>query len=502
VVGDIATATPDKVRLFIQAVSGNALVSVASNYGSYFSVDPQVATIAAPKHSTSLAFTTPVAPGGTIEATYSSKINVSAQLIAGAGDSLDRLPVEFRLGGTVARVLTNPLGLATATLTVRQPPNALPYDLTATFAEDHVLLGSSSGALVHVSPAPSTFTPIPTSIQYSDAAPIATLTAGATTLNERLVRATVFDGPTSLGQVATLTNGYGQFTLNTMKFGGLAPKAYTAVLTFDGDDLDLAATLTVPFTVTPESATLVVTPNAPTATGLVTLKATVTQAADGSAGDLRRASVRFVLRPETGTPITITAPVAADGTSSGSAAVPAGLYTVEATVTGSFTSPTVTAPLPVFDRAKYTAGAGTVNTVAVSTGFPYTINLPAAQTGQFAFAFKYLGPTATTPSGALAFQLKGTTTLTTFSFNSSTFDWLVISGKRAIVQGAATVNGVAGMRFRLIAVDNGPAGDTFELRVWDPRDPLSTLDQPKYAVGNVVKPIPVDGDPIGGVIIR
>jgi hypothetical protein len=58
------------------------------------------------------------------------------------------------------------------------------------------------------------------------------------------------------------------------------------------------------------------------------------------------------------------------------------------------------------------------------------------------------------------------------------------------------------MRFRLIAVDNGPAGDTFELRVWDPRDPLSTLDQPKYAVGNVVKPIPVDGDPIGGVIIR
>jgi uncharacterized protein YjbI with pentapeptide repeats len=504
VTGDIATTSPDAVRLFIQAVSGNALVSVASNYGAYFSLDPHVATITNPKHTTSLAFTTPVAPGGTIETTYGSKITVSAQLTpSSSADSRYQLPVEFRLGGAVARVLTNASGVATATLTVRQPPSDTAYDLTATFAEDEVLLGSTSGALVHVNAAPTAFTAIPTSVQYSDAAPIATLRAGTTTLNERLVRATVFDGATSLGDVVTLTNGYGQVTLDTMKFGGLAPKAYTATLTFEGDGLNLGSTLTsAPFTVTAENATVALVPKAPTATGLVTLKAIVTQAADGSAGDLRRASVRFVLRPEIGTPITITAPVAADGTSSGTATVVAGLYTVEATVIGSFTSPTATALLPVFDRAKFAVGAGQVTTVAATTGFPYAINLPVGKTGQFAFAFKYLGITSTTPSGLLAFQLKGTTTLTAFSFNSSTFDWLVVSGKRATVQGTATVNGVSGLRFRLIALDNGIAGDTFELRVWDPLDPLSSLDHPKYAVGNVVTPLPVDGDPVGGVIIR
>jgi hypothetical protein len=400
--------------------------------------------------------------------------------------------------------LTNPSGLATATLTVRQPPSDTAYDLTATFAEDQVLLGSTSGAFVHVTPAPTAFTAIPTSVQYSDAAPIATLRAGTTTLNERLVRATVFDGTTSLGEVVTLTNGYGQVTLDTMKFGGLAPKSYTATLTFDGDGLAVGTTLTpVPFTVTAEKATVALGPTAPTATGLVTLKATVTQDVDGSAGDLRRATVLFVLRPAVGAPITLApAAVAADGKSSATATVPPGLYTVEATASGSFTSPTVTATLPVFDRSKFAVGAGQVTTVAATTGFPYTINLPVGKTGQFAFAFKYLTATATSPSGALAFQLAGTTTLTAFSFNSSTFDWLVISGNRAIVEGTATVNGVAGKRFRLTAVDNGIAGDTFELRVWDPADPLSSLANPKYAVGNVVKPIPIDGDPIGGVIIR
>jgi hypothetical protein len=505
--GDIVTPSPDAVRLFIQAVSGNALVSVASNYGAYFALDPHVATITRPKDVTRLAFATPAAPGGTIEATYGSKIAVTAQLTAPPGDSLDRLPVEFRFGGGVTRVLTNPAGLATATLTVKQLPDSAPYDLTATFAEDEVLLGSTSGALVHVTPAPSAFAPIAvtpsvTSVQYSDAAPIATLRAGITTLNERLVRATVLDGTTSLGEVMTLTDGFGRFTLNTMRFGGLAPKAYTAVLTFDGDELDLPTTLTVPFTVTPEDATVVLVPKAPTPIGLVTLKATVTQAADGAAGDLRRASVRYVLRPEVGTPITFTAPVAADGTSSGSATLPAGLYTIEATVVGSFTSPTVTATLPVYDWTKVAVGAGQVLTVTPTTGFPYTINLPAGKTGQFAFAFKYLWPTAPTPSGALAFQLKGTTLLTAFSFNSASFDWLVISGKRAIIEGKATVNGVSGLHFRLTAVDNGPTGDTFELRVWDPLDPATSLAHPKWAVGNLVMPIPVDGDPIGGVIIR
>ena len=68
-------------------------------------------------------------------------------------------------------------------------------------------------------------------------------------------------------------------------------------------------------------------------------------------------------------------------------------------------------------------------------------------------------------------------------FKAKTFEWLVIAGNGAAFTGTGTVNGTAGFRFRVDAVDD--TTDFFVIHIWDPT--LGTAaggsyDLPKYSV--------------------
>ena len=137
--GDILTDTPFELRLFVQAVGGNAQVSVSSNIGAYFRLDPPTsATATAPKHATTLVFTTPPAAS----TTYGGSISATVRLSDGA-TPLDGKPIAFEFGGHRVRVMTAGGGFATAHFEASFDPTGSPYTLTAAFAEDQDLLGSS-----------------------------------------------------------------------------------------------------------------------------------------------------------------------------------------------------------------------------------------------------------------------------------------------------------------------------------------------------------------------
>src|SRR5256886_12038719 len=96
----------------------------------------------------------------------------------------------------------------------------------------------------------------------------------------------------------------------------------------------------------------------------------------------------FAIKDANGTVVAqSTAPVAADGTSATSiAAPPAGVYRIESSVAGHFSSTPASVPLVVFDPAASTTGSGSV---------PITL-LPANNSAKLDFNLKY-APHATRP---------------------------------------------------------------------------------------------------------
>ncbi|MCQ9132752.1 family 43 glycosylhydrolase [Streptomyces hilarionis] len=98
----------------------------------------------------------------------------------------------------------------------------------------------------------------------------------------------------------------------------------------------------------------------------------------------------------------------------------------------------------VYDRAAGpVVGAG----LSASRGKPF-----------FSVSAGYL-PGATAPAGTVTFSLKPAS----LTLRSGHLDWLVVSGKRAVLQGTGAVNGRSGYSFRVTATD-GP--DTFHIRIW------------------------------------
>jgi hypothetical protein len=115
-------------------------------------------------------------------------------------------------------------------------------------------------------------------------------------------------------------------------------------------------------------------------------------------------------------------------------------------------------------------GGGWVLTTSSSTG------LVAGKTANFGFNAKYLNG-ASTPTGNVEFNAKESNV----DFKATSFDWLVISGGRAKLQGHGTVNGSGSFSFRLIAVHG--TTDTFELRIWSP---TGSFDLPLYRAANTL----------------
>jgi parallel beta-helix repeat protein len=84
----------------------------------------------------------------------------------------------------------------------------------------------------------------------------------------------------------------------------------------------------------------------------------------------------------------------------------------------------------------------------------------------FGFVSKYK-KSATTPTGNTEFQFKAGG----LNFHSDTYDWLVISGPKALFKGNGTINNEGNYGFMLTAIDgelNGGGGvDKFRIKIWD-----------------------------------
>jgi len=143
-----------------------------------------------------------------------------------------------------------------------------------------------------------------------------------------------------------------------------------------------------------------------------------------------------------------------------------GVYTVKLTVTDNDrASDTETFKfVVVYDPGSgFVTGGGWIDSPA--NACPVFCN-NATGKAKFGFVSKYKRGT-TTPTGQTQFQFKAGD----LNFHSTSYDWLVVAGPKAMYKGDGTVNGVAGFTFQLNAVDGQIAGgggaDKFRIKIKD-----------------------------------
>jgi hypothetical protein len=142
----------------------------------------------------------------------------------------------------------------------------------------------------------------------------------------------------------------------------------------------------------------------------------------------------------------------------------AGVYTVEIIMTDGGTGSATKSfqYVVVYDpSAGFVTGGGWIDSPAGA----YTADKTLTGKAHFGFVSRYKKG-ATTPDGNTQFQFQSGN----FSFHSTVYDWLVISGAKAQYKGSGTVNGTGDYGFLLTATDGQLSGsgiDTFRLKIWD-----------------------------------
>jgi hypothetical protein len=143
----------------------------------------------------------------------------------------------------------------------------------------------------------------------------------------------------------------------------------------------------------------------------------------------------------------------------------AGVYTIKLTVTDNngASGQSVFQYVVVYDpSAGFVTGGGWINSPAGA----YAANPSLTGRANFGFVARYK-PGATVPDGNTEFQFQAAG----FTFKSTAYDWLVVSGAKARYRGTGTVNGSGGYGFELTAWDgqvNGGGGtDRLRLKVWN-----------------------------------
>lgn len=263
-------------------------------------------------------------------------------------------------------------------------------------------------------------------------APVSGVDAGA---------ACSFSDATSLSSTVTCTDdGVWELTLTTDD-GFNPPVTDTAQLTIGNR---------------PPSIGSMTTTTDPVATGTpVVMSATYS---DPGSNDTHTASVSWG--------DTTTSPAASGGTVTASHSyAAAGVYTVCLTATdddGASDAECSASYVVVYDPgAGFVTGGGWITVPAGS----YPANPSASGPGRFGFVSKYQKG-ASTPSGNTEFQFQAGS----LNFHSSSYDWLVIAGSKAMYKGAGTVNGDGGYKFLVSAVDGAKPGgggvDRFRIKIW------------------------------------
>jgi probable HAF family extracellular repeat protein len=141
----------------------------------------------------------------------------------------------------------------------------------------------------------------------------------------------------------------------------------------------------------------------------------------------------------------------------------AGIYSVGLAVTDStgLTS-NVSSNVVVYDPS---SGFVTGNGWIQSPPGAYKPDVSVAGRATFSFVSKYQKG-AKVPVGTTAFQFQSAN----LDFYSDSYDWMVVAGARAQFKGTGTLDGAAGYRFMLTAIDGQVTGgggkDRFRIKIW------------------------------------
>lgn len=216
----LGTSSAASVRVILQAVGGNGLVTWASDQGAYYRVRTETATADDPKLTTALALSAPASGA------YRSRIAVSARLTSGETGVAGK-PVAFRVGGARADATTDANGYASAELTLDAAPGTA--TVRVGFAEDAEHLGSGAQSAITVTKASTGFTLFDAQLTpLGGSTLLATLRGGGEPLGLQLVTLTG-SGRT----VQTYTDGYGRVRLDTADFPS---GAYSVAIDYAGND--------------------------------------------------------------------------------------------------------------------------------------------------------------------------------------------------------------------------------------------------------------------------
>jgi hypothetical protein len=307
-----------------------------------------------------------------------------------------------------------------------------------------------------------------TNVSVRNVAPVATLVAPTTAVNEgstftlNLVNASdVSQADTAAGFRLEFDCGTGAgYTPNhTCKAIDNPSQAVKARITDkDGSSTEYAATVPVanappvPAITTPPSGALYKIGDPVTVTGTFT---------DPGIQDTHTATWSF---DGVSIPGSVSEANGVGSTSAVTSFSVAGVYTVRLTVTdnsgASGTASTVNGTevlIVVYDpSAGFVTGVGWINSPVGA----YRSDPQVGGKATFGFVCKYVMG-ATAPTGSTEFHLHATR----FDFNSASYQWLVVAGSKAQFKGIGEVNGIGGYGFLLTAYDGNP--DRLRLKVWD-----------------------------------
>jgi PKD repeat protein len=112
----------------------------------------------------------------------------------------------------------------------------------------------------------------------------------------------------------------------------------------------------------------------------------------------------------------------------------------------------------VFDpSAGFVTGGGWI----MSPPGAYTLDPTATGKATFGFVSKYKKGPPAPPEGNTVFQFAAGD----LNFKSTSYEWLVIAGSKAMFKGSGTINGEGDYAFMVSAIDGSP--DRFRIRIWD-----------------------------------
>jgi hypothetical protein len=143
----------------------------------------------------------------------------------------------------------------------------------------------------------------------------------------------------------------------------------------------------------------------------------------------------------------------------------AGVYRVTLTVTddGGFSGQRVSSFLVVYDpNGGFVTGSGWINSPAGA----YAADDELAGKASFGFVSKYPKGSNVPPVGETQFQFQAAN----LTFESTAYEWLVISGAKARYRGTGQINGAGSYGFELTAWDgqvSAGGADRFRIKIWN-----------------------------------